>query len=76
MARVRVLKHPEDVGEPPGTIAQALRYVDGLGMWRVEGFRYVREDGRIGASGLLDPKRLVLGNAILAADTEIPRRAR
>ena len=48
-------------GEPPGTRSQMVRLY-APGDYRVCDFhRYLRPDGSIGASGLLDPKGLSLG---------------
>jgi hypothetical protein len=59
------LRHPEQRGEIPCTRAQTIRHLDRRGNWLVETCHYQRPDGSIGASGLLDPKRINEGDTIL-----------
>jgi len=74
--RDELLKEPEKVNEPPGTRGQVIRYLNADGIWLVEVARYLRPDGRIGASGRLDPKRMIHGEMILSVDTQLPKSAR
>lgn len=53
--------------EPLGTRSQYIRYVNQSGQWLVEGHRYLRSDGTLGASGKFDPKAIRLGNTIYRA---------
>lgn len=52
------LREPEARGEEHCTRSQLLRFLDRNGQWIVEGHQYLRQDGTIGGSGKLDPKRL------------------
>lgn len=71
------LTEPGKVNEPWCTRGQKIRYLDAGGRWLVTVFQYLRPDGRIGASGRSDPKRLVLPDGtILIVTTELPRQAR
>ena len=56
-------RHPE----PPGTRSQVIRYSDQNGNWFVEVHQYLRPDGRLGASGKPDPKRLKISGTIYIA---------
>jgi len=63
---------PSDVGQPPGTRSQIVRYFrrsDDLMVAIVH--QYLRPDGTLGASGLPDPKWLRDGDRILILDESI-----
>ena len=60
------MQHPENKGEPWCTHSQLIRFVDENGQWLYEGHQYLRPDGKIGGSGLLDPKRVRLDGVIYA----------
>src|SRR5260221_258428 len=53
-------------GEPVCTMSQVLEYLDLAGGFIAVVHQYLRPDNRIGASGRPDPKRLKIGDAILA----------
>ena len=50
--------------EPYCTHSQYVQYYDPNGAWMVGMHRYLRPDGRLGASGREDPKRVRLENTI------------
>jgi hypothetical protein len=51
--------------EPTGTRSQTVHYVQAKGMIKVASVhQYKRPDGSLGASGLPDPKYLVIDNVI------------
>lgn len=64
-ARHSHLKNPPD-GEPFCTHSQILYYYDMRGYPVAVVHQYLRPDGTIGASGLPDPKKLILDDRILA----------
>ena len=43
----------------PGTMSQELRYYDQDNVLVAKAHRYLRPDGKLAASGLIDPKRVV-----------------
>ncbi len=65
------LRDAASVREPQCTHAQMVRYSDTAGRIVVEVFQYLRPDNTIGASGLADPKRLVIGNTEYIADPNL-----
>lgn len=46
----------------PGTLSQELRYYDKDGLLVAKAHRYLRPDGKLAASGMIDPKRVVNDN--------------
>lgn len=48
----------------PGTLSQELRYYDADNNLVAKTHRYLRPDGRLAASGLEDPKRVLKGNTM------------
>ncbi len=52
------LKNPRKVDEPWCTHSQIINYFDGNGHLIVTMHQFLRQDGRLGASGMPDPKRL------------------
>jgi hypothetical protein len=46
-------------GWVPGTLSQELRYYDSSGLLVAKAHRYLRPDGKLAASGMVDPKRVV-----------------
>lgn len=60
------VQYPAAKDEPFCTHSQMIRYSDESG-WLVELFQYVRPDGKLGASGLPDPKRLRMGGQVYRA---------
>lgn len=65
------LVQPEDKGQPQCTRGQMVRYQDEARGLLVEVFQYMRPDGRLGASGRADPKRLRLGDTIYRVDPRL-----
>lgn len=51
-----------------GTLSQYVRYKRADGKVVVEGHRYLRPDGSLGAGGKLDPKLLSDGKEVLRVD--------
>jgi hypothetical protein len=51
-------------GQPPGTLSQMVWYFDATERVALV-HQYLRPDGTIGASGLPDPKRLLIDGEIL-----------
>lgn len=43
----------------PGTLSQELKYYDHNGVLMAKAHRYLRPDGKLAASGMVDPKRVV-----------------
>lgn len=59
-------KHPAPLGSGQAwcTHSQFITYLDSENQEVVRVFRYWREDGSLGASGLPDPKRLIINDVI------------
>jgi hypothetical protein len=55
-------------GEPPGTLSQVAEYFDRHHNRVAVVHRYVRPDGRIGASGKIDPKYLLHDGTLYIAE--------
>lgn len=55
---------PGPAGEPHCTRSQIIYYYEGLTRVAVA-HQYLRRDGSLGASGMPDPKRLLVGDEIL-----------
>jgi hypothetical protein len=55
----------------PGTLSQELKYYDGQGNLIAKAHRYLRPDGELAASGLIDPKRVVVNNVMHILDESI-----
>ncbi len=66
-------KNPEEINEPPGTLSLLVRVYNDALNFIAEAFFYLRPDGRIGASGRPDPKRMVVGNELLAVPAMLPK---
>lgn len=43
----------------PGTLSQELKYYDANNLLVAKAHRYLRPDGKLAASGMIDPKRVV-----------------
>jgi hypothetical protein len=65
------LKKPPE-GEPYCTHSQIVLYYDQSGLWVALVHQFLRPDGKIGASGKPDPKRLILLDKILAIKQSDP----
>jgi hypothetical protein len=64
---VRVEKEwpaPPHLGFEEGTVSQLVTYIGGNGHLVAQIHRYKRPDGTLAASGLPDPKKLVLGGVL------------
>jgi len=57
--------------EPRGTKSKRARYYDAQGQWVFTVHYYRRPDGNLGASGLMDPKRLKIGDVTYIADEDV-----
>ena len=72
VARIIADNHPSKskAREPYCTRSQVLQYrrTDGAVVALVH--RYLRQDGTLGASGVVDPKRIYLASEILSAQVE------
>jgi hypothetical protein len=67
---IRSRPAPVASGEPAGTLSQTVDYLDNN--WRVVArvHQYRRADGTLGASGLPDPKKLVVDGVELVLDPD------
>lgn len=74
-AVVKKDRHPDPppAGEAYCTRSQIIYYYDPDGRWIAVVHQYVRRDGKLGGSGLPDPKRLHVEDRILAVRTTIKR---
>ena len=53
----------------PGTESQEIHFLDSKGDIVVKAHRFLRPDGQLAASGLVDPKRIFLNGEIFALET-------
>lgn len=53
---------------PAGTLSQRVAYLDGTGRQCAVVHRFQLPDGRLGASGLPDPKELLIDDVLYKAD--------
>lgn len=74
--RIKRDKHPHEppTGEPPCTRKQFLVYYTPTGEPIAWVHQFLRPDKTLGASGNPDPKRLILGDTILAIRSQRQRR--
>jgi len=54
----------------PGTLSQEVRYYDQDGLLLAKAHRYLRPDGKLAASGLIDPKRVFRDGVMYILDIE------
>lgn len=56
----------------PGTLSQELRFYDNNNRLVVKAHRYLRPDGKLAASGKIDPKRVLKDETMHILDETIP----
>jgi hypothetical protein len=56
----------------PGTVSQELKYYDSDNVLIAKAHRYLRPDGKLAASGMIDPKRVVRNGIMHILDVPEP----
>ena len=56
----------------PGTLSQMLKFYDSNGVVVAKAHRYLRPDGKLAASGMIDPKRVVRDGVMYIRDEKDP----
>ena len=58
---------PPKAGMPPGTLSQIIAYRDQKGDELASAHRYLKPDGTLGASGMPDPKSVMVNGVLHTA---------